>query len=140
MNLTLDDLNLTEKCDQGFEFEYIDDAGKGTGFFITVLGSESNKVQEWIRRQLNQRRFAESQASKRGKELERSVEDDIDFGNQSAAIRIVSWRGLKASPAEDAPEVKYSADLALQIVTMNSRIREAVLKESSELANFSKRS
>lgn len=127
--LDLDDLNLNVKCEQGFEFEYLDGNGNGTGFHITVLGGEAPKVQSWVRNKLNQRRAQEAMAAKRGKDAERTVEDDIDFGNEAAAIRIIGWRGAKQ---------EYSPAMALQLVTMNSLVREQVLKASNDLGNFSK--
>lgn len=127
--LSLKDLNLAEKCGQGFEFEYVDGNGNGTGFLITVLGSDAPKVQEWVRKRMNQRRSHEAMQAKRGKEVERTVEDDIDFGNEAAAIRITGWRGIEES---------YSPDLALQVVTFNSLVREQVLKASNDLTNFTK--
>lgn len=127
--LDLQDLNLATQCAEGFEFEYINPAGKPTGFFITVIGSEAEPVTEWVRKTLNSQRTQAAVAAKRGKDVERTVEDDIEFGNGAAAVRIIGWRGLKQ---------EYSKENALTLVTINSHVREQVLKESNELANFSK--
>jgi hypothetical protein len=123
-------LDLTTLCEANqYEFEYLDTAGRATGVFITVLGSQAPKVQNWIRQRLNQRRAQEAMAAKRGKELQRTVEDDDDFSNEAAAIRIVGWRGITE---------EYSPALALRLVASNSEIRDQVFRASNDLSHFTK--
>ena len=92
---SLEELNLVSASENSYEFEYLRGDGRPTGVFISVLGSQAPKVQEWIRKTLNRRRTQEAIAAKRGKEVERLVEDDEDFGIGAAAIRIVGWRNIK---------------------------------------------
>ncbi|MEO7031121.1 MAG: hypothetical protein ABI351_11970 [Herbaspirillum sp.] len=128
-SVSIDSLNLSAKCESAFEFEYVDTDGKDTGIFITVLGSQAPTVQEWIRKSLNRRRAQEAIQAKRGKEVERTVEDDEEFGNEAAAVRIVGWRGITQ---------EFSHELAVRLVTNNSEIRAQVFKASNDLSNFTK--
>lgn len=126
---SLSDLDLTSASENAFEFEYLRTDGSDTGVFITVLGSQAPKVQDWVRKSLNRRRSQEAMAAKRGKEIERTVEDDEQFGIDAAAIRIVGWRGI-AEP--------YSHESALILMSNNLEIREQVFEASNNLGNFSK--
>lgn len=127
--LSLADLDLVSASENSYEFEYIRGNGAATGVFISVLGAQAPVVQEWIRKSLNRRRSQEAMAAKRGKEIERLVEDDEQFGIDAAAVRIVGWRGLSEP---------YSPENAKVLVTKNSEVRDQVLEASNNLGNFSK--
>lgn len=127
--ISLDALDLTSQCEHAHEFEYLDPQGDGTGVFISVLGSQSPTVQDFVRKSLNQRRAREAMAIKRGKEIETTVEDDEHFSNQAAAIRIVGWRGITEP---------FTPALALKLVTINAELRGQVFKASNDLKNFTK--
>ncbi|PRC92676.1 hypothetical protein [Solimicrobium silvestre] len=130
VSMSLNDLNIVKKCDDAFEFEYISETtGKGTGVFINVLGSHSPKVQGYVRRELNDLRKQAEMAKKRGKEIERSIEDDEGFSNEAAAIRVIGWRGI----TED-----YSPELAVQLIASNPIIRAQIYAASNDLENFTK--
>lgn len=127
--MSLAALDLASLCENEFEFEYLDSAGHGTDVFITVLGSQAPLVQQWIKKRLNARRAQEAVQVKRGKEVMRTVEDDDEFGNEAAVVRMVRWRGI----TED-----FSAALALQLVSSNAELRDQVFKASNDLGNFTK--
>ena len=126
---SLADLDLTSASEKAFEFEYLRTDGSDTGVFLTVLGSQAPLVQAWVRKSLNRRRSQEAMAAKRGKEVDRTVEDDEQFGVDAAAIRIVSWRGITEP---------YSPENALLLMANNSELRDQVFEESNNLGNFSK--
>lgn len=126
---SLADLDLVSASENSFEFEYLRPDGRETGVFIKVIGSQAPKVQEWIRKSLNRRRAQEALATKRGKEIERLVEDDEQFGIDAAAIRIVGWSGISEP---------YTPEAAKILVTNNSEVRDQVLEASNNLGNFSK--
>ncbi len=127
--LSLSDLDLVSASENSYEFEYLRGNGEATGVMISVVGSQAPKVQEWIRKSLNRRRSQEAIAAKRGKEVERTVEDDEQFGIDAAAIRIVGWKGISEP---------YSPENAKILCTMNSEIRDQVLEASNNLGNFNK--
>ena len=94
-----------------------------------MLGSQAPKVQEWVRKSLNRRRSQEAMAAKRGKDIDRTVEDDEQFGVDAAAIRIVAWRGITEP---------YSHESALILMANNSEIRDQVFEASNNLGNYTK--
>lgn len=127
--VSIADLNIAKKCEDGYEFEYLDEAGKGTGIHFTVIGAHAKKVQDWVNKQLNQRRRQEAMQAKRGKDDVRPIEDDIDFGVELVSMRIVGWRGI----AEE-----HSPELALTLCQGNPLVVEQVKEASENLANFTK--
>lgn len=130
-SFSLADLDVTKQCSQGFEFEVTDDAsGKGTGIYLTVIGAHAAAVQNYTKKHVNEQRKIAAMQEKRGKkEIVRTIEEDIEFGSELAAIRIVGWRGIS-----DA----FSPEGAIQLCTINPPIKEQVLKVSEDLANFTK--
>jgi hypothetical protein len=128
--LSFDDLDLVSASENAYEFEYLRADGGDTGVFITVLGSQSPKVQDWVRKTLNRRKSQDQLAAKRGKEIERTIEDDEQFGIDAAAIRVVGWRGIT--------NFEYSPENATKLMERNSEIREQVFEASNNLGNFTK--
>ena len=117
------DLDLSTSCEAPFEFEYVDANGNPTGVLISVIGSHAASVKEWARKELNRMR----QQSALNPNAVRTVEDDEAFGIKSAAVRIHSWKGI-------SEECNY--DNAVKLCSVNIRIREAVIKHSDNIANF----
>jgi hypothetical protein len=128
--VSIDDLNIIKKCEDGFEFEYLDAQGKDTGIFFTVLGAHAAKVQKWAFKQLNSQRSQAAILAKRGKAEEvRTVEDDVEFAHELMAIRIIGWRGITQP---------YTPELAVSLCANNPLIVEQVREASENLANFTK--
>jgi hypothetical protein len=128
---SLDQLDLGKRCEDAFEFEVTDDAtGKGLGIHLTIIGGHAPQVQSFIAKNLNERRVFEQMQEKRGKRAAvRKIEDDIEFGTELAAIRIVGWRGI-SEPC--------TFENAVRLCTINPPIKEQILKASEDLANFTK--
>lgn len=126
---SLDDLNLVSASENSFEFEYIRGDGRQTGVFISVIGGQAPKVQEFVRKYFNQRRTQEAVAQKRGKEITRLIEDDEDFGIDYAAIRVVGWKGINEP---------FTPESAKILCRNNREIREQIIEASDNLANFTK--
>lgn len=127
--VSLASLDLTAKCEQEFTFPVLDSEGKETGITLTVLGSKAPRVMDWLRKTLNRRRSQEAMQAKRGKEIERTIEDDEEFGAEAAAIRITGWTGI----TEDFTHAR-----AVHLVTINEDIRDQVFAASNDLTNFTK--
>jgi hypothetical protein len=128
--VSLESLDICKPCEQGFEFEYISEAdSKPSGIFITILGSHAEKVKTWVRRELNRMRQREALMIKKGKDEIRQIEDDEQFAIESAAIRIIGWRGITQD---------YTPQLAITLCDINPEIRKQVIEKSDELANFIK--
>jgi hypothetical protein len=127
--LSLADLDLVTASENAFEFEYLRPDGRDTGVFVTVLGKDAPRVQGWVRKTLNRRKTQDTLAAKRNKEIERTIEEDEQFGIDAAAIRIVAWRGINE---------EYTHENALILMERNSELREQVFEASNNLGNFNK--
>lgn len=128
---SLDQLDLTKQCETSFEFEVTDEStGKGTGVYLSVIGAHAPAVQNFTKQALNERRRFEQMQQNRGKKSTfRPIEEDIEFGTELAAIRIVGWRGISNA---------FTPEGAIKLCTTNPPIKEQVLKASEDLANFTK--
>jgi hypothetical protein len=129
---SISDLDVTKSCETGFEFEVTDDAtGKGTGLFLTIIGGHAQKIADFTKKSLNERRLADAMAEKRdprGKKPNvHPVEEDIEFSTELVAMRIIAWRGI-SDP--------YSHENAMRLCTVNPPIKEQVLAVSENLKNF----
>lgn len=128
--ISLDSLNVQKQCDQSYEFEYLDEDGKGTGVFLSVVGVHSEKVRSFSAKEANRARAENLRRSKRKKDDDFTpIEDDIDFIIRDAAARLVGWRGIS-----DA----FTPEAALQLCTINPMIRQQVVSESNNVSNFTK--
>ena len=130
MGISLAALDLTASADRGYEFEYVSEAsGMPSGVFITVLGSNSQKVNDWTRKELNKRRLREAMRVKKGKDDVVLVEEDEEFGIHSAVIRVQSWKGI------DEPCTPENIE---RLCRTNVEILNQIMKNSNELGNFIK--
>ena len=127
--LSIDDLDLTAASDTPFDLEILNIKGVKTGIIIQVLGSESEKVQEWTNRQANRIRTQSTQKSVTGKDKVRTAEEDDEYIIESAAVRVVGWKGLKD---------EYTKDNATRLMSRNVHVRMQVLTASNDLGIYSK--
>ena len=127
---SLADLNTNKKSADGFEFEYLDGDGKETGIFVTVMGEKAPPVRAWLAKKLNNRRIHEENLKRRGKQAEvQTVEDDMAFGVEYMAIRVIGWRGIK-EPCTPENVITW--------LTQDDLIVEQIKRESENVANFTK--
>lgn len=135
LGIDIADLDARALSDEAFEFEYIRPDGAGSGVFISVLGSQSDKVSSEINQLVNARRRKDAVAARKssGARPESAeftpVEDDVEFGQRLSAVRIVGWRGIKQP---------YTPDLALKLCQSNAELSAQTLAASNELSNFMK--
>lgn len=128
--LSINDLNASKQCEAGFEFEYINEHGDGTGFFITVIGDQAPAVKKAIFAKINRERQQEAILAKRGKDVPvKPIEDLIADNLEGVAACIIGWRGV---------EEPYSPELAIQLCENNKLVVEQVKAASENLANFTK--
>lgn len=144
--ISIDDLDLTKSCEDGFEFEVTDDGtGKGAGIFLTVVGAHAPVVLDWTKKALNQRRKFDDMQERRGKKGQiRTIEEDIEFGTEATAIRVTSWRGpgqVEGLTTEQLTRFRGIAEPCthanvIKLCTINPPIKEQILKASEDLTNF----
>ena len=127
--VSLEDLNLSKQCEDAFEFEYIDPAGNKTGIYISVIGSNAEKVRQFSIAEANKVRKEAALKGKRKDNEFTPIEDDIEYFIRDAANRIVAWRGI---------DQECTAETAEYLCRVNSEIRRQVVEASNELSNFTK--
>jgi hypothetical protein len=132
-SISLTQLDARKASETEFEFEYLID-GAETGIFFSVIGGQAKRVTDAITRLINgqRRRAAVAELkAKSGGQKEEAVftpfEEDVEFSNQSAALRLTGWRGI----TED-----FSPELALSLCESNADIRQKVLDQSNKIGNF----
>jgi hypothetical protein len=124
------DFNAEKQCENGFEFEYVNENGEGTGFFITVIGDQAPFVKKAIYSKINKERTAEAILKKRGKDVPvKPIEELINDNAEGVAACIIGWRGV---------EEQYTPELAFQLVSNNKLIFDQIKDASENLANFTK--
>ena len=125
--------NLAEQAEAGHEFEVKLPDGSSTDFFITVRGSLSPKMKKYSKDLFNKMQMKELQAKRRGKG-EQPV--DLDEAEatliESAAARIVTWKGLE----EGGKVVEPTPENIKRIMQELDWVRGQVLEESDNAANF----
>lgn len=125
--------NLSEQAEAGHEFEVKLPDGSSTDFFITVRGNLSPKMKKYSKDLFNKMQMKELQAKRRGKG-EQPV--DLDEAEatliESAAARIVTWKGLE----EDGKVVEPTPENIKRIMQELDWVRGQVLEESDNAANF----
>lgn len=125
--VSLEDLNLSKQCENAFEFQYVDPAGNKTGIYISVIGSNAEKVRQFS---INEANRARKDAALKGKRKDNEftpIEEDIEYFIRDAANRIVAWRGI---------DQECNAENAQYLCRINSEIRKQVVEASNELSNF----
>jgi hypothetical protein len=127
--LSLDDFDLSTASDTPFDLEVLNTKGVKTALTLQVLGSESEKVQEWTNRQANRIRTQATQKSVTGKEKVRTAEEDDEYIIESAVVRVIGWSGL-AEP--------FNKENVTRLMARNVHARMQVLQASNELGNYSK--
>lgn len=128
--VSLADLDMKKHCEDGHRFEYLDGDHKGTGIFFTVLGAHAEKIEKWSNSELNARRRQEAMQAKRGDDVDvRLIEDDIEFGVEFVALRIIAWEGITQP---------YTPENALKLCRSNPMVFAQVRAASEKIANFTK--
>lgn len=123
---SLDDLDAAKAGESPFEFEYKFSNGKGSGVFLQVIGSESEKVAVETAAILAAERARKQATEAKGGEYEF---DALKMGKELAAIRIVGWKGIKEP---------YTPENALKLCQSNQMIADQVMQKSNALENFIK--
>lgn len=130
--LSLADLDAVSASDTPFEFEFIRADGTGSGVFLQVLGSQSEKVTSETNKLVNARRKQQAQAEAvKGRSAAGAdftpIESDLEFGHKLTAVRLVGWRGISD---------EFTPEGALRLVSRNSAIAEQVTVASNDIGNF----
>lgn len=136
LGFNLDKNNLSDKCEQGHEFEVLmPETKEGTNAFITVRGVMSPAVKKFQRKKFAEFQNKAQVAKRKGREDEpMSLDEAEDLAVETALVRIISWKGFTSG--DDDKELEFNEVNARKLLTEHSWIREQVLEESDTLANF----
>lgn len=126
--VSLDSLDLSKKCSEGYEFEVVDVKGEPMGIFMTILGSSADAPKKAIRKRIDLERRQNDVMTRKGKDIQiKTMEELEDINNSDLAHYVVSWRGI-SEPCEHENICK--------LFKINSDIRRQVFEESEKLENF----
>ena len=127
-------LDTTSICDTPVEFEYMGaDGATNTGFFVSVLGQYSKKVQDAIIKMENRDRLRAFEAKKRGKQdSPKDAKEEVEDTIALIASRVAGWRGTVSG--DEVPE--YSEENAIELIKLNHIIRGKALEVSNDVVNF----
>lgn len=128
--LSLADFNASAKCENAFEFPFLDDEGNETPWLISVIGDQAPAVKRAIYKKINAKRQQEAFLKKKGKEpaLE-DIEDLIADNIEGLSACVVGWRGI----AEE-----YTPELAKIALENNKSLVDQVKAASENSKNFLK--
>lgn len=127
---SLADLNISAQCDQGFEFEYIDENDNPTGVFLTVIGGESEKLKRVAFEAHDRMAMRSAMRRKAGKEEEVIPLAETDATNRAiTASRVIDWRGIS---------VPCTPENVLILLSTNARLSNQVFKHSENISNFTR--
>lgn len=126
-------LDPAKTAEVGYEFNLLDPYdGTETDIKIKVRGANSPKVRAHGRQMYRQIQTMEKSAKARQKVFELSLEEAEEMGIKTAAIRVISWTGL----TENGKDVPCTEDEVIRILTAYPFIKEQVMAESDNVANF----
>lgn len=123
---------LVGKKSEAVECEYVLPDGQQTGIYFSILPDQCAQAREATNALINRRRQAEA-AREADALLTRSqpvtpIEEDIQFSQNLAAIRLVGWRGIA--------DVEYTPERALELCRENPDVASFILARSRKLASF----
>lgn len=132
--VSLDALNARKASEEAHEFEYTLADGSRTGIFLSVLGGHAQAVVSKTNELINDRRRKEAARDAQA-QIDRSVdtftpfENEVEFTQRLAAVRLVNWRGI---------DEECTPDLALKLCQINPDITAQILSRSNNLGNYMK--
>ena len=132
MALDLIKTNLAEMAETGYEFEVKLPDGAATDFYITVRGNLSPKMKKYSKDLFNKMQMKELQAKRKGKQDIVDLDEAEETLIESAAVRIVTWKGLE----EDGKVVEPTPENIKRVMAEHDWIRTQVIEESDNAANF----
>lgn len=125
---SLADLNIAAKCDQGFEFEYIDENGKPSGIFLTVIGGHSDKLKKASFEAYDRHATRSAMLRKMGKDEGVTPLAESAAENRAiTAMRVIGWRGI-TEPC--------TPENVILLLSTNALVAKQIVEQSENIGNF----
>jgi hypothetical protein len=126
--VSLESLNLSKDCEQGYEFELVDVKGNGSGIHLTVLGQHAEEPKKAIRKRLNAEITQNAMLQKRGKDVPvKTIETLRDDNLHDSAVYVTGWKGI-TEPC--------TLENVIKLFTINQEFMRQAIEESQKLENF----
>lgn len=126
--ISLDDLDISQAAESGYEFELtLDDKPGASGIFVTVQGDHSETLKNAERKAINILRQKEALRAKKSGDTFRSIEEDEQFGIESAARRVIAWRGISDECTQQNVQ---------RLLKSRPEVIEQILSASKTITNF----
>lgn len=104
--------------------------GTDTGVALTVIGKNSDPVQQIVRKMMRKRQADELIASRKGKAVEPMlVEEMEEQGLELAVVRVTGWKGVTQ---------EFDKGLLKTALKNNPHWVEQIVEASNDEANFTK--
>jgi hypothetical protein len=132
MSFDLSQQNYSTAAEAGYTLNLVLPDGTESDATITILGDLSPTVKNFGKRKYKEIKAQIDAAKRRGKEWEPSLEDAEDSAVEAAMIRLVGWNGI----TEGGKKVEFSKEKAQEVLKAHPWIRELIVNESANVANF----
>lgn len=136
-------LDLTKAAETPFEFELLHpESDAPLGVFITVVGSESETFQTYMRREMNQVRKRQFEAQRKGsKGAPDTIEEDEERVIRAIAHCVKGWRTVSGDKSEPiiiwgADRLECTPDNAFRWLKHFRWVRPQVDKATGDISNF----
>lgn len=136
MALDLSVSNVSQWSEAGHRMELvIPGTYSGSGAFVTIRGTESKIAKTYLRKKFleyQREELAKARNKSKQKDEVKTIEELEEENTELAITRIISWEGI----IDEGKDVPFNSDNARRILTEHSWIRDQILEESNNLANF----
>lgn len=138
-------LDLAKSADTPFEFELKHpESHEGLGIYVSVIGSESETFNTYMREKANAARLKGFEQQRRGKaETPPTIEEEEGMVVDAIATCMTGWRTVKDGKSEatitcDGKALEFSKGNAVEVLRRFRWIRAQVNEATADLGNFIK--
>lgn len=124
--------DFSKAAELGYTFELKLPTGADSGAKLTVIGDLSATVKAYGRRKYQEYQQRQLVAKRKNREDEVSLDEAEEIAVESALVRLIGWEGI----TENGKAVEFSKEKAGEILKTHAWIREQVMQEAADVANF----
>lgn len=124
--------NFSEAAEQGYTFNLHFPNGDDSKAKLTILGDMSPTVENYNKKTYKDWNRQTKVAEGKNKKYEPELEDFEDMSLKSALVRLIGWEGM----TENGKVVPFSKEKATEFLTIHKWVRQTIMSEAAEVANF----